>query len=349
MLPLTSSQFRTPILVVDDTKFSNALVTKTLLNAGFVNIEKSSSAMEALNLLEKMIIPIVIVDWVMPTMNGLEFTQYIRQMDQHQQRYTYIILLTAKDSGQSLYEAFAAGVDDFVHKADMSLQLAPRIYAAFRTSHLFNEISSNYHQAVTKYRALQSQAVIDYKTGVGNMNYLKLSLESILKTTFSREGFPCLIILKILNYEEIEKRCSSAGLNQLTEGVGFRLKQHCRPMDAVAHMGTCYFGIVSQRANLEQCQKAFFFKRLVDAIYFKAYPSESGYIAIQVAMRICYTQPKECLLIPKAEALIEFTMGNFLKDQAKTYLSTHELTQFYIPKSIGITGRRQMNEPHEHR
>ena len=132
-------QFTTPILVVDDTKFSNFLVSKTLQSAGFTQVTKASSALQALSILEKNRVSIVVVDWIMPTMDGLEFTQYIRTLDKSNYHYTYIILLTAKECNQSLYEAFSHGIDDFICKSDMKVELIPRILSALRLSALINQ------------------------------------------------------------------------------------------------------------------------------------------------------------------------------------------------------------------
>src|SRR5690554_1434041 len=118
------------ILVVDDAKFSSAVVGRTLKAAGYTDIRHASSAHAALKLLEERPVAILVADWLMPEMDGLELTRRVRQLDEASNRYTYVILLTAREGVQALQTAFDEGVDDFVNKSAMNDQLLPRVMAA---------------------------------------------------------------------------------------------------------------------------------------------------------------------------------------------------------------------------
>ena len=69
------------ILVVDDTKFSSAVIGHTLSQAGYSNIRFASSAMDALRMHEEQPASVMVADWLMPEMDGLELTTRIRQTD----------------------------------------------------------------------------------------------------------------------------------------------------------------------------------------------------------------------------------------------------------------------------
>ncbi|WP_134612310.1 response regulator, partial [Pseudomonas aeruginosa] len=120
------------ILVVDDAKFSSAMIGRALSQAGYQDIRFASSASEALQQLEQRPVSVLLADWLMPEMDGLELTARVRQLDESINHYTYIVLLTGKEGENVLGEAFDRGVDDFVSKAAMNEQLVPRIYAADR-------------------------------------------------------------------------------------------------------------------------------------------------------------------------------------------------------------------------
>jgi CheY-like chemotaxis protein len=55
------------------------------------------SAQEALQQLEQRPAEVLLADWVMPEMDGLELTDRVRQIDEEQNHYTCIVLLTARD------------------------------------------------------------------------------------------------------------------------------------------------------------------------------------------------------------------------------------------------------------
>ena len=86
----------------------------------------------SLQLLEQRPASVLLADWLMPEIDGLELTARVRQLDETADHYTYIILLTGKEGENVLGEAFDRGVDDFISKAAMNEQLVPRVYAADR-------------------------------------------------------------------------------------------------------------------------------------------------------------------------------------------------------------------------
>lgn len=62
-----------PVLVVDDHLLSRKLVTQQLLTLGFTDIDSAQNGAEALALMDRKAYKLVIFDWVMPVMDGLEF------------------------------------------------------------------------------------------------------------------------------------------------------------------------------------------------------------------------------------------------------------------------------------
>src|SRR5690606_16282675 len=97
------------ILVVDDAKFSSAIIGRALTNAGYQDGRFASSAAEALRQLEIRPAGVLLADWLMPEMDGLELTAQVRLLDESADHYTYIILLTGKEGDNVLAEAFDRG------------------------------------------------------------------------------------------------------------------------------------------------------------------------------------------------------------------------------------------------
>ena len=82
-----------PILVVDDAKFSSAIIAKALRSGGFGNVRFTNNPLQALRSLEKRPAQILIADWLMPGMDGLELSRRVKKLDETNEHFTYVMLL----------------------------------------------------------------------------------------------------------------------------------------------------------------------------------------------------------------------------------------------------------------
>ena len=94
------------IIIVDDLQFSRIVVKTALKKAGYDGVRMADSATQALNMLNEEPADVVLADWMMPEMDGLELTDRIRQRDEEVGTYTAIILFTANEGIDLLVEAF---------------------------------------------------------------------------------------------------------------------------------------------------------------------------------------------------------------------------------------------------
>ena len=117
------------ILVADDDGLTRKILDKLLREQGH---EPSlfPDGQEALFEFKKAAYPVVISDWVMPVMTGLELVQTIRSLAR--ESYTYFILLTSVEGKASYLEAMNAGVDDFLRKPLDADELMTRLRVAER-------------------------------------------------------------------------------------------------------------------------------------------------------------------------------------------------------------------------
>ena len=224
------------ILVVDDTKFSSAVIGHTLSQAGYSNIRFASSAMDALRMHEEQPASVMVADWLMPEMDGLELTTRIRQTDEQSDHYTYVVLLTAREGDNVLGEAFDRGVDDFISKSSMNEQLLPRIYAADRTSQLINRLLDENRLLATNNAQLEEHNLVDRLTAIGNRRYLIQRLADVLRNVDSRGGACCLVLLGVQNLPTLTERFGPAVQQEVLRGTARRLQQLVRPTDVVARV-----------------------------------------------------------------------------------------------------------------
>lgn len=101
------------ILIVDDDELSASILENVLTKAGH-QVRTASDGLEALTILKEEQYRMVITDWEMPVMDGIELCKAIRA--ENLAGYVYIVLLTSRDSSQETIEGLSAGADDFIVK-----------------------------------------------------------------------------------------------------------------------------------------------------------------------------------------------------------------------------------------
>jgi sigma-B regulation protein RsbU (phosphoserine phosphatase) len=117
------------VLIVDDDELERALIGDRLVQRGIKVLEAGDGA-AALALLRNEPVPVVVVDWHMPVMDGIEFTERFRA---ELPGDTYVIMLTARKEDFDFERGYSAGVDDFLTKEVREPELIARIHAGLHT------------------------------------------------------------------------------------------------------------------------------------------------------------------------------------------------------------------------
>ncbi len=117
------------ILVVDDDEIAVAIARKVLSSDGH-EVVCAADGVEALQILQENNIQVVISDWSMPNLDGIELSRRIRQAASI--GYIYIIMITSRSSKQDLLTSLSAGVDDFITKPFEPAELLLRVRNAER-------------------------------------------------------------------------------------------------------------------------------------------------------------------------------------------------------------------------
>jgi DNA-binding response OmpR family regulator len=120
------------ILLIDDDELTLSLISDLLQSSGF-EVRQAADGEQALKLLEREWFPVIITDWQMPIMSGLELTRRLRAKGVLD---TYVIMLTALETESDYQSAYEGGVDDYLTKKLPDIELFSRIHAAYRTLNL---------------------------------------------------------------------------------------------------------------------------------------------------------------------------------------------------------------------
>nr|WP_161865001.1 response regulator [Pseudomonas yangonensis] len=294
------------ILVVDDAKFSSAMIGRALSQAGYQDVRFASSASEALQLLEQRPASVLLADWLMPEIDGLELTARVRQLDETADHYTYIILLTGKEGENVLGEAFDRGVDDFISKAAMNEQLVPRVYAADRLCNTLQRLLHENRMLTQNIASLERRNLVDPLTGLGNPRYLRQKLSDSLRQIESRGGAVCYLLIGLQDAGQLRSQYGDRFFNELLHGVARRLQQLVRPLDVLTRLDDNHFGLITLLEDLHECSPSSF-KRLHEGLNLKAFKTSEGFITLKAGISLVGLDAKALPTDP--EQLIQYALN----------------------------------------
>lgn len=146
------------ILLVDDDELELELMADRLRSLGF-ETHTVSDGSAALDLLRTQSFPLVITDWQMPRMDGIQMTERLRAEGDNE---TYIIMLTVLDDASSHERGYFAGVDDYLSKRAPDAKIVAGIRAAFRAVDMRRALRAAKEQGSSgSIRDTSSSALID--------------------------------------------------------------------------------------------------------------------------------------------------------------------------------------------
>ena len=125
------------VLVVDDSRAQRSLLSSLLRKWGHEVVDCETGA-EALEHAKDPRIGLIISDWMMPGMTGLEFCRHLRASQTDS--YSYVILLTSRSEANALSEGLEAGADDFLSKPVRPPELRARLNAGARIVAMQREV-----------------------------------------------------------------------------------------------------------------------------------------------------------------------------------------------------------------
>ena len=283
------------IIIVDDLQFSRIVVKTALKKAGYNGVRMADSATEALAMIAQQPADVVLADWMMPEMDGLELTQLIRQGDEEKGTYTSIILFTAHDGVEYLVKAFDHGVDDYLCKPPNPQELAARVNAAARVAELQNDLLETSRQMQKTIKNLEKLALVDELTGAGNQNFLTQNLKAHLLEASTRRGGVCLALVELRELDDIAKTHGDAVADEVLVSQHRRLRRAVRPTDIVARMDNNTFAIIMHHTKVKDYRPSSI-ERILNMINNRAYKTSAGNLSITGCIGVHYYRGDEAII-----------------------------------------------------
>lgn len=248
------------ILVVDDDKVLRVL-QRSLLSAAGHEVFEAENGIQGLEMAMEVHPQIMIIDWMMPEMDGLQLTRALRQSKAG--RSIYILILTALEDDDHLVEAFEAGVDDFLGKPLRPRVLAARLRAGQRVVQLQEEVEKDREEirrfaselAVTN-RRLQAAALTDPLTRLPNRRYAMERLQQEWASS-SRHGRPlCCMVIDVDRFKSINDTHGHDAGDQILRSLGEAARRAVRTEDVVCRTGGDEFLAICPDTTLDACMQA---------------------------------------------------------------------------------------------
>jgi diguanylate cyclase (GGDEF)-like protein len=248
--------YKLRILLVDDDRSILLMMQHLLVQAGH-EVLTARNGVEALRSIEEAMPQLVITDWVMPEMDGIEFCRALRQNPAW--RNIYVFIVTAQESTDRLVEAFEAGANDYITKPINFKVLGARLWAAQRVVQLQEELEFD-RQQLRKFAAelaasnqrLQQLALTDVLTELPNRRHANEQLDRQWALA-ERSGRPlsCMMV-DIDRFKQINDTYGHKVGDDVLKQVANILRLTARKQDMVCRLGGEEFLVICPDSEPDQ-------------------------------------------------------------------------------------------------
>ncbi|WP_008318297.1 EAL domain-containing protein [Leptolyngbya sp. PCC 6406] len=237
------------ILVVDDEADNFDVVEAFLDSQGYI-LHYVASGKAALDCLQRVQPDVILLDLMMPEIDGLEVCQRIKAMPEWVG--VPIVMVTALSSKENLSQCLAAGADDFIAKPIDRLELISRTRSMLRIHQQYQRLANFNSQLelIVHERTTQLKTLLDQDA------LTKLPSRSRLLQHLGHVDRPKNPVIAYIDCDEFKLVNGAFGYgvgNQLLQAIAHRLKKYLRPGDILARIGEDEFCfLLSDIANLDQ-------------------------------------------------------------------------------------------------
>jgi two-component system cell cycle response regulator len=209
------------VLIADD-ELATQRVLETLLAKSGYEVVLAKNGEETLELLQREDAPkLVILDWLMPDIDGIEICRRVREWSNG--RYIYIIMLTAKTAKEDFVEGLDAGMDDYLSKPFHPDELRARVRVGERMLALQEQ--------------LRIQATRDHLTGILNRGTV-IEIAQLELARAARKGeSAALILADVDSFKQVNDTHGHLAGDAMLREIAKRLSARLRAYDILGRYG----------------------------------------------------------------------------------------------------------------
>lgn len=230
------------ILIAEDDTTSRIILEKILSKWGY-EVVSTSDGNDAWKQLQSEDTPsLVILDWMMPGIEGIEICRRIRENTKKDSPYTYVILLTAKESKKNIIKGMEAGADDYITKPFDPHELRVRLRAGQRILELQSELL-----AAKKELLVQSRT--DPLTGVFNRRAILSQMEIEISRAKREKTKISLLMIDIDHFKKINDTYGHLVGDEVIKECVRRISDSIRIYDSIGRFGGEEFLVIMPGAE----------------------------------------------------------------------------------------------------
>ena len=222
------------VLVADDDESMRLLMRESLEQAGFA-VEEAEGGTEALAAFDRSRPDIVLLDVMMPEMDGFATCSRLRQRPDGE--HVPVLMVTALDDAESINRAYDAGATDFISKPIKWATLGYHVRYMLRAARAMVDLSKSLE-------VIQHNAYFDRLTDLPNRNLLYDRLQQAILAAQRENQSVALLIMDLDRFKEINNALGHQSGDLLLQQIGPRLKMNLRKSDTVARLGGDEFAVL---------------------------------------------------------------------------------------------------------
>jgi len=267
------------ILVIDDDADSRDIILEPLRWEHY-DARGVASGQEALSLMETWVPNIIILDWMIPGLSGLQILQTVRSQHPH----VSCIFISGNSSTESIIEALDSGSDDYIIKPFVPLELLARIRTHFRIRDLHSQL-------LFANERLKELVDTDDLTGLYNMRslYQRLDFELERGKRFGRDV--CVAMMDMDYFKTVNDGHDHLFGSYVLSEVGKIIKINTRNIDIPARYGGDEFLVVLMEVDYRGAM--LFCERLRKAVESRVFTSGEDTIQLTLSLGFAITVPGE--------------------------------------------------------
>lgn len=248
------------VLAVDDDPVSLRILVQHLRRDGHT-VSQAHNGREALKVALSEAPQLIVTDWLMPEMDGLEFCKSLRLTPAG--RGIYVLILTAREDDERIVEAFDAGADDYVVKPFNARILLARVRAGQRMIDLRERVELDRRERARQLaemallnRKLRAAALTDVLTELPNRRYAMKRLEQELARSQRAPAQLAVMMLDIDNFKAVNDCYGHDVGDHVLRETASVLRGMTRRGDVVCRLGGEEFLIISSNSDLDEARRS---------------------------------------------------------------------------------------------
>jgi two-component system chemotaxis family response regulator WspR len=245
------------LLIVDDDPMNREILYRHLKNLGYINITLTDGGKRCLEIVASNPIDLILLDMMMPVMNGLETLTHLKE--NYQWRVIPVIIISALDEKEMMLACIQKGAEDYLIKPYDRVLLKARVSACLEKKILhdrevlnkqkleaaYRELAVAYHELEVAKNELEALSHRDGLTGIANRRYFDTVLEREWSAAHRDKKCLSLILFDIDYFKKYNDTYGHlAGddcLCQVAIAASHEIK---RPRDTLARYGGEEFAVI---------------------------------------------------------------------------------------------------------